>query len=218
MREDSIFNAFAVTDALWKEAYRLIEAVPDAFSCLQAEISWKSEDTDRADHVCGRTGFHFEVRRLIPRQREPSQFLLVFDLLRAEFPTDWPHARDALLTFAYSPRYSRGWEVAHLAMRMDGTLLCDEARSSCVSHAGDRLLEWRGNKVRWCDRDWLFSVPLLKVDGHAAFSRNFVDPVRAILREDASPELVLLNTAAIKFNKHPHVSPRSGSFNSHSFG
>ncbi len=82
---------------------------------------------------------------------------------------------------------------------MDGRLIDDEARTACVAHAGGRLLEWQGGGESWSRREWLFSVPLLRLDGHVAVTREIVAPAVALLKNDKDPTSALEGCGAIAF-------------------
>jgi hypothetical protein len=195
---DSIFNAYAAAEQVGAEIDRLITAIPEAFApglSLVQDGFVSIED----DWTASRLGYHFELRGAVPRQRLAGQLLLAFDLCRPEARSDWPHGRKSLLTCAYAPRYDLGWELEEVIIGMDGRPLSLETSTMCDLQAGGRLLEWRDGADDWNRRAWLFTLPLLAVNGHEALHREIVAPTLTMLLSNTSPDEALCATSAVSF-------------------
>lgn len=195
-----IFNAFGAVESVWTEISTLVEEVPAAFAPnFVVTRKAKAEKAVGDDWSCSRTGYSFEVTGAVERQRKPSQFLLMFDLWRPPIASSWLAGQEALLTFAYAPRLDEGWDASQVAIGMDGLLLDQESRDACRLEAGDRLLEWPEEEGSWDRRAWLFSVPLMRLDGPAAFLREVVTPVTSIIKGKAAPATELQGLGALIF-------------------
>lgn len=195
---DPIFNAFATAEIVWAEVSRLVAALREGF-LPELDLGPPIEAGMEEDWASSRAGYHFKVAKAVPRQRLPSQLLFVFDMARPEMPSSWAQARSALLTCAYAPKYDEGWDVEEVAVGMDGRPISAESRANCTVHADGRLLEWGRSSLAWRQRDWLFSVPLLAVDGIEALRREVLDPIRGLLMSDRPVKEIFGERSAIRF-------------------
>ena len=81
----------------------------------------------------------------------------------------------------------------------DGRLSDPYASKVCVPHADGRLLEWEADAKTWHERAWLFSIPLIWINGPGAFQREIVEPIIALLTREAEPEKAMQETHAVRF-------------------
>lgn len=196
MNADTIFAAFHTVEAVWSEIDRLSDAVIDAFA-PDLTITYDQIETDVVSPN-SRYGYHYQVAGVAPRQRSPGQLLLAFDLARPEAQSAWAMSHTALLTVAYAPNYADGWTLPNVLLGMDGRP-APAIAAACSSYFDGRLLWWNDTAQSWARSSWLFSVPLLAIDGPTAARREIVAPVLTLLRATDDSIEPFAGTAAVTF-------------------
>lgn len=196
-----IFRIYSGAEAVTDEIKRLVAEIPQAFAQhgLTLSDSEKSYSKVAGQSYVTQQAHSFKVTGRISRQRIPRQLIFVFDLWRRASAGSWSHSEDALLTVGYEPKADNGWSLSQLVVGGDGRLSDPYASEMCVLHADGRLLEWEAGAKTWHERAWLFSIPLMKINGPDAFQREIVEPVIALLMKEAEPEEAIQETHAVRF-------------------
>ncbi|RKK04683.1 hypothetical protein EBE87_23085 [Pseudoroseomonas wenyumeiae] len=194
-----IFHIYSGAEAVADEIKRLVAEIPQAFAQYDLKLFDRSYEKATAQTYVTQEAYSFKVTGPISRQRNPRQLIFAFDLWRPAGAESWPHAQDALLTVAYEPRASQPWELSHMVVGKDGRLTDPDALENCVSFADGRLLEWVNGPKIWHERAWLFSVPLMRINGPDAFQKEIVEPIIALLMKGAEPSDAFEGTQAVQF-------------------
>lgn len=202
---DPIFQAASYLERVCAEISHLSEEVARAISEEGFDIKLHDGDLVSDNQMSGlRYAFSYAVKRAFRNQKKNAQVLLKFDLWRSDQPSDWPHAKEALLIVAYDADLVDGWDSEQLDVQADGRLERPDLVSRLHNRCDDRLLFWerRINDPSFARQAWYFGVRLRDIHDISDAQRMIVAPVVALLRAPETAAEFLARADAVIWPQH----------------
>ncbi|WP_406851794.1 hypothetical protein WEU32_10065 [Brevundimonas sp. BH3] len=202
---DPIFQAASYLERVCAEISHLSEEVARAISEQGFEIKLHDSNLVSDNQMSGlRYAFSYAVKRVFRNQKKNAQILLKFDLWRSDHPSDWPHAKEALLIVAYDADLVDGWDSEQLDVQADGRLERPDLVSELHQRCDNRLLLWerRINDRSFARQAWYFGVRLCDIHDINDSQRMIVGPLVALLRTPETAAEVLARAEAVVWPEH----------------